>query len=76
MHTRTVRGDLSAAWVWAQVGAAGSREALVRPVGMRVFLAGEHTDLACNPCMQAAMASGSRAAAQVLAAIHAPASRL
>ena len=59
-----------------QVGAAGSRDALVRPVSMRVFLAGEHTDVACNPCMQAAMASGSRAAAQVLAAVHPPPSRL
>lgn len=43
------------------------RDALGLPVGDVLFFAGEATHLAVNPCMQAALETGERAAAQVMA---------
>jgi hypothetical protein len=47
---------------------SGIREALAAPVGDTLFFAGEATHAAVNPCMQAALETGERAAAQVLSA--------
>ena len=44
----------------------GDRDVLAEPIGTTVFFAGEATHAAINPCMQAAMETGSRAAAQIL----------
>jgi hypothetical protein len=38
--------------VTGQVESAGSRYALLSPVHMQIFFAGEHTEPGCNPCMQ------------------------
>jgi monoamine oxidase len=46
----------------------GDREALAAPVGKILFFAGEATHSAVNPCLQAAMETGVRAAAEVVAA--------
>ncbi len=48
----------------------GDRDVLAEPIGKTVFFAGEATHAAINPCMQAAMETGQRAAAQILA-VHA-----
>jgi hypothetical protein len=42
----------------------------------RCLCAGEATHTSINPCMQAALETGQRAATQVLAALNAPSSRL
>jgi hypothetical protein len=48
----------------------GDREALAAPLpGNAVFFAGEATHPAVNPCMQAALETGDRAAAQVRASL-------
>jgi hypothetical protein len=39
---------------------------LAEPIGTTVFFAGEATHAAINPCMQAAMETGSRACTQIL----------
>ncbi|DBA73197.1 TPA: hypothetical protein ACH3X1_011273 [Trebouxia sp. C0004] len=44
----------------------GDRDVLAEAIGTTVFFAGEATHAAINPCMQAAMETGSRAAAQIL----------
>lgn len=49
------------------VNAQGAREALARPVG-RIFFAGEATHPGVNPCLQAAIDTGQRAAHQVIGA--------
>ena len=54
-------------------GAGGSRAALAASVEGLLFFAGEATHLGCNPCLQGAMETGARAAAEVLAATAAPA---
>jgi monoamine oxidase len=57
----------------------GDREALAAPLACgAVFFAGEATHAAVNPCMQAALETGDRAAAQVRASMPGgrPASRL
>jgi len=56
----------------------GDREALAAPLPCgRVFFAGEATHGAVNPCMQAALETGDRAAAQVRASLgERPSSRL
>ena len=51
---------------------AGDREALAAPVAGTVFFAGEATHTAVNPCMQAALETGERAAAEVQAAMQQP----
>jgi len=61
---------IHAAYSYPKVGAHGARAALAVPIGLRVFLAGEHTDPGCNPCLQSAMATGSRAAAQLINALE------
>ncbi|KAK9823039.1 hypothetical protein WJX81_001999 [Elliptochloris bilobata] len=48
----------------------GDREALAAPVGGALFFAGEATHAAVNPCLQAALETGARAAAQVAAALQ------
>eukprot|EP00873_Tetraselmis_striata_P017048 jgi/Tetstr1/437312/TSEL_002796.t1 len=55
---------------------AGDRQALAAPLDGTVFFAGEATHPAINPCMQAAMETGLRAAAEVMAAERSPPSRL
>lgn len=45
----------------------GDREALAVPIKGTVFLAGEATHPAVNPCIQAAIETGHRAAEQVAA---------
>ena len=42
-------------------------DALAAPVGNVLYFAGEATHPAVNPCMQAALETGERAAEQVLA---------
>ena len=44
------------------------RDALAAPVGDVLFFAGEATHDAVNPCMQAALETGERAAAQIMVA--------
>ena len=44
----------------------GDRDVLAEPIGTTVFFAGEATHAAINPCMQAAMETGSRACTQIL----------
>ncbi|KAF8072874.1 PAO3 [Scenedesmus sp. PABB004] len=64
------------AYTFPSLGAeAGDRAALAAPVGRALFFAGEATHTAVNPCMQAALETGERAAREVLAALG-PASRL
>jgi len=50
----------------------GDREALAAPVGGALFFAGEATHAAVNPCLQAALETGARAAAQAAAALRRP----
>ncbi|KAK3272903.1 hypothetical protein CYMTET_18830 [Cymbomonas tetramitiformis] len=64
------------AYSFPTVGAAGCREALAAPIGGRLFFAGEATHVGVNPCLQAAMETGLRAAAEVTAALKPPRSRL
>ena len=45
----------------------GDRDVLAAPIGTTVFFAGEATHAAINPCMQAAMETGQRAASEILA---------
>lgn len=52
------------------------RETLAAPVGDVLFFAGEATHPAVNPCMQAALETGERAAAQVLRASELTLSKL
>ena len=44
----------------------GDRDMLAQPIGNTVFFAGEATHPAINPCMQAAMETGQRAADEIL----------
>lgn len=44
------------------------RDLLAEPLGQTVFFAGEATHPAINPCIQAAIETGQRAAAEVSAA--------
>lgn len=65
------------AYSYPSLGAElGDRDALAAPLGSTVFFAGEATHPAINPCVQAALETGSRAAAQVQAAMAPPASKL
>lgn len=48
----------------------GDRDILAEPIDNTVFFAGEATHPAINPCMQAAMETGQRAAKQVLALMN------
>ena len=52
------------------------RDTLAAPVGSVLFFAGEATHPAINPCMQAALETGERAAEQVLAHRNATCSKL
>ena len=45
----------------------GDRDVLAEPLHDTLFFAGEATHPAINPCMQAAMETGQRAADQILA---------
>ncbi|WIA08987.1 hypothetical protein OEZ85_008401 [Tetradesmus obliquus] len=54
----------------------GDREALAAPVAGTIFFAGEATHTSVNPCVQAALETGERAARQVIAALNQPASKL
>lgn len=49
----------------------GDRARLAAPHSRRLFFAGEHTSAAVNSCVQGAMATGTRAAKEALAAIEA-----
>ncbi|KIY95491.1 hypothetical protein MNEG_12471 [Monoraphidium neglectum] len=60
------------AYTFPSLGAEeGDREALAAPVAGALFFAGEASHPAVNPCMQAALETGERAAAQVVAALSA-----
>jgi monoamine oxidase len=48
----------------------GDRAALARPVNGVLFWAGEAAHTAVNPCMQAALDTGERAAKEVLSALR------
>ena len=68
---------IGGAYSYPTLGARkGDREALAAPVGGRLFFAGEATHPAVNPCLQAALETGARAAAQVAAALQRPHSSL
>ena len=68
---------IGGAYSYPALGArAGDREALAAPVGGVLFFAGEATHAAVNPCLQAALETGARAAAQVAAALQRTLSRL
>lgn len=69
---------VGAAYSYPSLGAElGDREALAAPVGGTLFFAGEATHTSINPCMQAALETGERAASEVRNALRAPsASRL
>lgn len=60
-----IEGGYSAPSVGAR---AGDRAAIAAPVGGVLFFAGEHTHPCLNPCLQGAMETGDRAAAQVVLA--------
>ena len=57
-----VRGS----YTYPSVNAHGARSILAAPLEGRVFFAGEATHFGVNPCMQAAIDTGRRAASQVL----------
>eukprot|EP00884_Botryococcus_braunii_P007305 jgi/Botrbrau1/16576/Bobra.0068s0007.1 len=54
----------------------GDRETLGEPVGDTLFFAGEASHPSVNPCMQAALETGLRAAQQVLSSRMPPGSKL
>ncbi|KAF6238025.1 amine oxidase [Scenedesmus sp. NREL 46B-D3] len=54
----------------------GDREALAAPVAGTIFFAGEATHSSVNPCIQAALETGERAARQVSAALNQTVSKL
>ena len=64
------------AYTYPTLHAFGSREVVAAPDGESVFFAGEATHPGVNPCMQGAMETGLRAAAQVLSAVRPPKSSL
>jgi monoamine oxidase len=64
------------AYTYPTLHAFGSREVVAAPDGESVFFAGEATHPGVNPCMQGAMETGLRAAAQVLSAVRPPKSGL
>lgn len=64
------------AYTYPTLHAFGSREVVAAPDGESVFFAGEATHPGVNPCMQGAMETGLRAAAQVLSAVRQPKSGL
>lgn len=65
---RYVRG----AYSYPSLGAtAEDRAALAAPVGSRIFFAGEATHRGVNPCLQAALETGARAASEALATLSA-----
>lgn len=53
-------------YTYPSVNAHGARSILAAPLDERVFFAGEATHPGVNPCMQAAIDTGRRAASQVL----------
>eukprot|EP00238_Polyblepharides_amylifera_P009068 CAMPEP_0196586828 /NCGR_PEP_ID=MMETSP1081-20130531/55722_1 /TAXON_ID=36882 /ORGANISM="Pyramimonas amylifera, Strain CCMP720" /LENGTH=450 /DNA_ID=CAMNT_0041908839 /DNA_START=48 /DNA_END=1400 /DNA_ORIENTATION=+ len=57
---------IRAAYSYPKIGSTGARNSLCNPVDNRIFLAGEHTDPGANPCVQAAMSTGVRAAKQII----------
>ncbi|EIE19221.1 amine oxidase [Coccomyxa subellipsoidea C-169] len=65
---------IGGAYSYPSLGARpGDRESLAASLGDTLFFAGEATHPAVNPCMQAALETGERAAAQVLrASEHVP----
>ncbi|CAL8464484.1 g4019 [Coccomyxa elongata] len=68
---------IGGAYSYPSLGAwPGDRETLAAPVGDVLFFAGEATHPAVNPCMQAALETGERAAAQVLRASERTPSKL
>lgn len=70
-----IHGGYTYPTLHAQVG---DRDVLAQPVGTTIFFAGEATHPAINPCMQAAMETGQRAAAELLECQtgHPPSSKL
>eukprot|EP00877_Chromochloris_zofingiensis_P015153 jgi/Chrzof1/9892/Cz04g19260.t1 len=68
---------VGAAYSYPTLGAEPTdRDALAAPVLSSIFFAGEATHPAVNPCMQAALDTGRRAAYQVKAALQQPTSKL
>ncbi len=57
------------AYTHPTVNAGDSRALLAAPVSNTLFFAGEATHTGVNPCLQGAMETGARAAAQVRAAV-------
>eukprot|EP00891_Asterochloris_glomerata_P008389 jgi/Astpho2/8389/e_gw1.00122.39.1_t len=59
------------AYTYPTLGAQeGDRQTLAEPVDDRLFFAGEATHAGINPCLQAAMETGERAAKQVVKALQ------
>lgn len=58
------------AYCYLRVGGAGAPEELARPLGGRLFLAGEGTHPDYTGTVEAALQSGRRAAAALLTAGH------
>ncbi|KAG1670019.1 hypothetical protein FOA52_011175 [Chlamydomonas sp. UWO 241] len=64
------------AYTYPTLGAElGDRAALAAPVSGTVFFAGEASSLALNPCIQGALETGQRAAAEVAASLEASSQR-
>jgi monoamine oxidase len=60
------------AYSWIPVGGLDAPAALAAPVAGRLFFAGEATDLSGEPgTVHGALASGTRAAAEIVAALRA-----
>mmetsp|Transcript_25191 Transcript_25191/g.39558 ORF Transcript_25191/g.39558 Transcript_25191/m.39558 type:complete len:217 (+) Transcript_25191:3-653(+) len=65
-----------AAYSFPSKDAFGKRGDLAAPLGRRVFFAGEATHEDVNPCIQAAMETGARAAKQVIDSLEVSRSKL
>jgi monoamine oxidase len=66
-HEPFIEGGYSSPSVGSRVG---DRNVIAAPEGGVLFFAGEHTNPCLNPCLQGAMETGDRAAAQVLLALR------
>jgi hypothetical protein len=67
VHDWSAETTVLGAYTHPTLDAAGARQVLAAPVGDWLFFAGEATHVGVNPCMQGAMETGVRAAAQVMA---------
>ncbi|EKX31703.1 hypothetical protein GUITHDRAFT_122115 [Guillardia theta CCMP2712] len=59
------------AYTFPSPDALGKREALASPIDSRIFFSGEATQTGVNPCLQAAMETGQRAAKEAMDSLNA-----